>query len=183
MKPMRVVLYCGMGSVLVLAVIVALILGFVVWTEDPWGWKSPKDQELIDVFHNHRESLEKLRVLVVQSGTGYLSEETLQYSKLSDSQKLDCGRLLRDVWPGMSMSFDYDQSVRFEFAGGGIGLSIGPGWCKGITYIPGDYARHGVLSQNLDELTKAPDNVYLRQLEPHWFLYYQRDDYDSPSTP
>lgn len=179
---LKCVLYCGAGGLLGLLAILALVIGFVVWTEYPFGWKSPRDQELIDTFRTHREALENLRALAVQDGEWRLSEATLRESKLSDPQQSDCRRLLREIWPGMSVGVDYDHSVRFVFASGGVGLSIGPGWVKGITYIPGDYTRDGVLSPDLNKLTKAPDNVYLRQLEPHWFLFYQRDDYDSPNA-
>jgi hypothetical protein len=73
------------------------------------------------------------------------------------------------------MGVDYDGTVRFIYAGGGLS-AIGPGWGKGIEFVPDDYRRKGSIAQNLDEARKLPPNVYLREIEPHWFIFYQRDD-------
>lgn len=37
----------------------------------------------------------------------------------------------------------YTGVVRFIFAGEGV--AIGPGWVKGIEYVPGDYGKEGTL--------------------------------------
>jgi hypothetical protein len=56
------------------------------------------------------------------------------------------------------------------------GTAIGPGWVKGIEYVPGGYSREGVLSADLDGARKLPARVYIRQIEPNWFVFYQRDE-------
>jgi hypothetical protein len=57
------------------------------------------------------------------------------------------------------------------------GLSaISSGWLKGIEYVPGSFEKKGVILQNLDGANTLSAGVYLRQIEPNWFIVYQRTD-------
>jgi len=70
--------------------------------------------------------------------------------------------------------------VRFVFAGGGL-LAIGPGWLKGIEYVPVDDNRNNrragrIVENNLDQANVLPPGVYLRRITDNWFILYQRTD-------
>jgi hypothetical protein len=73
------------------------------------------------------------------------------------------------------MGIDYDNVVRFIFAGGGLS-AIGPGWVKGIEYVAVDCKRVWDIVHNLDKARLLPAGVYLRPIERKWFIFYQRDD-------
>ena len=60
--------------------------------------------------------------------------------------------------------------VEFTFTWGGL-LAIGPEWRKGIEYLP-EVDENDVIVQNLDNPGKLPPGLYLRQIEPHWFIFY-----------
>ena len=68
-----------------------------------------------------------------------------------------------------------DDVVRFEGAWAGLS-AIGSEWSKGIAYIPGDYKKEGPILPNLDKPGALPYGMYLRQIEPHWFIYYDYID-------
>jgi hypothetical protein len=69
------------------------------------------------------------------------------------------------------------QLVRFHFAGGSLS-AIGPGWFKGIEYLPGDLSeREGVVSPELNHpASLATGEVYLRMIDAHWFIFFQNID-------
>jgi hypothetical protein len=72
-----------------------------------------------------------------------------------------------------NFSVDYDGSLSFGLAGAGSQLS--PGWSKGIAYLPGNPTREGVVLKTLDGAERLKPNIYLRQIEPHWYPMYQKD--------
>ena len=69
------------------------------------------------------------------------------------------------------------QGVAFSSSHGGIGLSIGPGWEKGITYLTAVPSRVGQIVDNLDK-DPGHDDFYLVPIEGDWYVFYQRTDYD-----
>ena len=150
---------------------------FLFWLADPLNFRAPKDQKLIKVLQDHREAFEKLRSMAVEdsSSLSYFSESTLRKSKLSETRQKEYERLLSEIRPGLIETVDNDNVVRFIFASGGL-LSIGPGWLKGIEFIPGNFEREGIAASNLDKMRTAAPGVYLRAIDSNWFLLYQRDD-------
>jgi hypothetical protein len=50
------------------------------------------------------------------------------------------------------------------------------GLIGGLTHIPGDSRRKGVLVASTDGAYRRDANVYLRPLDGGWFIYFQRDD-------
>lgn len=95
-------------------------------------------------------------------------------AKIQGARRNEYKKLLSEIKPGLIVTADHDGTTRFIFAGGGLS-AMGPGWLKGIEYIPGDYKKEGVLLPSLDKVDSFPEDVYLRKIEPHWFLVYQRD--------
>jgi hypothetical protein len=70
-----------------------------------------------------------------------------------------------------------DNVVRFVFAWGGLS-AIGPEWTKGIEYIPGDDndKDEAQLLPSLDQPGALPYGMYVREIEPHWFIFYNYVD-------
>jgi hypothetical protein len=134
----------------------------------------PKDQELIATFHAHRQAFEQLQEMVTEDARrGW-------YLEGSDSRKPDQPRrdeykkLISQIHPGLQVAMTGPTgTVRFIFAG--EGTAIGPDWVKGIEYVPGD-SWEGILLPDLDQAASLPAHVYIREIEPRWLIFYQRDE-------
>ena len=162
-------------------VAVGLVVCFIAvgallfWVVDPLYLKAPKDRELIKVFQDHRAAFEQLRQMATEDSVSYLTESDLD-ARLSDMRRQKYKSLLSEIRPSLTVT-TYKQSVRFIFASGGGLLAIGPGWLKGIEYLPGGTDREGVVLENLDQpASLATGDVYLRQIEPNWFVFVQKTD-------
>ena len=68
-----------------------------------------------------------------------------------------------------------DNVVKFVFAWGGLS-AIGPEWTKGIEYVPGDDEDEAGFLPNLDKPGALPYGMYVREIEPHWFIFYNYMD-------
>jgi hypothetical protein len=159
-----------------LSVIVFLILvgAVLFWLADPLYLKAPKDGDLMTVFQNHRAAFEKLRQMAAEDSAGYVSESNLD-ARLGEKRIKEYKSLLSEIGPCESMGGD-NQTTRFSFAGGGL-LAIGPGWAKGIEYISGSTDRVGPILENLDQPgSLAMGGVHLHQIEPKWFVFFQKTD-------
>lgn len=163
-----------------MAIVFAIVCGglgaLVFWKADPLNLRAPKNQELLKLFNNHREAFERLRMMVIkdQKRVSYVSESDTE-GKISRLRKQEYETLISQIYSEMSVGVaGYHNEVRFIFASGGLS-AIGSGWCKGIEYVPGDYRKAGEIVQNLDRPNKLKSGkVYLRQIEPHWFIFFQR---------
>jgi hypothetical protein len=159
-------------------VALGLIVGFIAvgailfWLADPLYLKAPKDRQLITVFQGHRAAFEKLRQMAAEDSMWNFSESHLD-ARLGDKRRQEYKSLLSEIRPGLSVGRGY-QTTRFIFAVGGLS-AIGPEWVKGIEYVPGSIDREGVVLENLDQLASlATGGVYLRQIEPNWFVIFQK---------
>jgi hypothetical protein len=165
--------------------IVSLILGcsvvaaaYEIWVHS-WGnnYSSnpsvPKDQELITIFHLHRNAFDKLQQMAAEDAQHgwYLGFSDLH--RLEKSRQQEYERLLSEIRQNLDATMD-NHWLRFIFAHHGI--AIGPGWVKGIEYVPTNYVKAGILQTNLDAVGTLPANIYLREIETNWFIFYQRDD-------
>jgi hypothetical protein len=171
---MSVKLILRVGIVLVLLSL--SILGiFTYWTRSRLPSKFPLDQNLITLFSAHHEAFEKLRKMADEDW-GRQAEFSAfdSNSKLARSRQQEYDNLLSGIGSGVSETRDYDGTIRFVLAGQGTAIS--PGWLKGVEYILGNYEKKGVIVHDLDDVSKLATGVYLRQLEPNWFLVYQQTD-------
>lgn len=110
----------------------------------------------------------------LKTSVSYFSESHSD-TRLSDTRRQKYKSLLSETRDGLTVTTN-NQSVRFIFASGGL-FAIGPGWLKGIEYLPGSADREGAIMENLDQLTSlATRRVYLRQIEPNWFVIVQKTD-------
>lgn len=166
----------GMFTKVVLGLVVCFIaIGAILfWMADPLYLKAPKDRELMTVFQNHRAAFEQLRQMATEDSLSYLSESDLD-ARLSGTRRQKYKSLLSEIRPCRSVGRGY-QTTRFIFAEGAL-LAIGPGWVKGIEYVPGSTDRVGDVLENLDQPSSlAMGAVYLRQIDPKWFIFFQKTD-------
>jgi hypothetical protein len=128
---------------------------------------------LIDSFHAHRQTFEKLVKMATEDATIVSNSEA---ESLSTARRSEYSRLLSQIDSKMRMGFG-STGVAFSSVHGGVGLSIGPGWEKGIQFLTVVPSRVGQIVENLDK-DPGHDDVYLVPIEGDWYVYYQRTDYD-----
>jgi hypothetical protein len=164
-------LWVGFGIMVVLLTLLSVIF----WMADPFNFRALQDQKLIKFFHDHRETFEKLQQMATEDAKNkwYFSEPLDGQSKLDESRLHEYKNLTSEISPCFSVTTDYDGAMRFIFA---EGAAISPGWMKGIEYVPGNLERQGVIKESLDKARTLPPGVYLRQIEPKWYLVYQRTE-------
>jgi hypothetical protein len=190
-----------LGSILAcLFVCLAVAVAFLLWVHNRAHYSSfgpgvSRDQDLIAIFHAHRPEFEKLQQMAAEDvGHGwYLGiSET---NKINESRLQEYKQLTSEIRPGLDVTMDgYGDGMRFIFMGSGTS-AVGPGWVKGIEYVPESQEANGaiygsaeingtnyqqqwqgVVSTNLDNAQTLPANVYLRPIESKWFIFYQRSD-------
>lgn len=133
------------------------------------------DQNLVSIFHAHRQAFEQLQEMATEDARHNWYLGASDPSKLDQSRRDGYKKLTSEIRPGLQVAMNGTTGVvRFIFAGKGV--AVGPGWVKGIEYVPGDSSREGVLLPDLDKADGLPANVYIRRIEPKWFLFYQRDE-------
>jgi hypothetical protein len=171
------------GFVVVCCVLFCGIAALLFWMADPYYLKAPSDQKLITRFLDHRAAFEELREMAADDSKqeGYFNEHLLN-KKFPWSRRQEYKHLKAEIYP----SFDIiiwatvkgpNNVVRFVFAGGGLS-AIGPEWTKGIEYIPGDDddKDEAQLLPSLDQPGALPYGMYVREIEPHWFIFYNYMD-------
>ena len=158
----------------VLAVFGALAV-FVFWKADPLQISEPSDESVIDLFHAHRTEFERLRQMVTEDmhGKSLFSESNLE--NISPEVRRDEYKSLLKISSGLFVAINYDKSVRFILARGGL-MAIGPGWVKGLQFLPDGAKLLGTRVESLDGSRRLSAGAYFREIEPNWFILYQRDD-------
>jgi hypothetical protein len=158
---------------ILVAVLVIGLVSFLLWQyKSPFPLSVPKDHTLIDSFYSHRQTFEALKGMA-EKDTAIASNSTS--ATLSPSRRSEYARLLSEIYSKLEMGFDANGTL-FSFAGGGIGLSIGPSWSKGIAYLPAP-GRVGQIVKSLDRNPRH-DDTYLVPIEGNWYVFYQRSGYD-----
>jgi hypothetical protein len=189
-----------------------------------FGLNVSRDEQLIAIFHAHQTAFEKLQQMATEDArygwyfnspdfegakldeayrqeyekdpryAWYFKSPYFEGGKLKETRRKQYEDLVSEISPGLNIGTDYDNAMRFVFAGGGTS-AIGPGWAKGIEYVPGSHETNGavygntvikgityqqqwkgVVLTNLDNAQTLPPHTYLRPIEPNWFLFYDRSD-------
>jgi hypothetical protein len=193
-KALKVIFYLIVGFL----GLVLILVGGAFWAADPLNLRAPKDQKLIAIFHAHRAAFEKLQQMAIEDARHgrYFEPSGLETVELEGRKFVyhheiggvrwqEYKNLLSEFRPSLDWVIDgHFDVVKAVFAGGGL-LAIGPGWVKGIEYVPSSFEIDGVtyvqgwqgqILTNLDNARTLPANMYLRQIEPKWFVYYERFD-------
>ena len=150
---------------------------------EPVAASLPEDAELAASFRSHREAFERLAAMGMED-TGIVSllsfdmlnERPLTDARqaLSSERRSEYVRLLTSIRADLVMGIDFYR-ITFSYLRGGSALSIGPGWMKGIAYLPHGYERVGIVVSNLDH-PPSGDDVYLVPLESKWYVIYVQSD-------
>jgi hypothetical protein len=166
------------------ALTLLLFLGtpFLVCSQ-PQSASMPKDTELREIFQRHRDALEKLAAMGTRD-TGIVSllspemlgERPLTGGReaLSPERRSEYTSLLTSIKPDLVMGIDFYR-ITFSYSRGGSDLSIGPGWMKGIAYLPQGHERVGIVVSNLDK-PPGENDVYLVPIESKWYIIYSQFD-------
>jgi len=159
-------------------VLACLVLAYcVIWEGGCRASKAaePRDQDLISTFHAQRRAFEQLQQMAAEDARRGWYLGASNPSVPDQSRWSEYNKLLSQIRPGLVVGMNGTTGVvRFIFAGQGV--AIGPGWVKGIEYVPGDFSREGILLPDLNKAASLPAHVYMRQIEPKWFIFYQRDE-------
>jgi hypothetical protein len=160
-------------AVAIIAVLALGLAGLFLWQyRSPFPLNIPKDRALVDSFHAHRQAFETLKEMADKDATTASNSIS---ATLSASRRSEYARLLSQIHPKLEMGFDANGTL-FSFAEGGVGLSIGPNWSKGIAYLPAP-SRVGQIVNSLDK-NPDRDDMYLVRIEGNWYVFYQRTGYD-----
>lgn len=162
--------------ILFLGALLGVIAAILFWFADPFYLRAPRDSDLIDVFLTHRAAFEKLRQMAAEDPEWYISKADDADPQMSMARKQEYKHHISEINSGLIL-IKSDNSVKFIYTGAGL-LAIGPGWDKGVIYAPGGIQpEEGVIVGSLDHPAALKANeVYMRQIEPDWFIYFQRFD-------
>jgi len=183
-----------------IVVCLVLVAAFAFYLDRRWGRDSSfglevsKDGQLVAIFHAHRPVFEKLQQMAAEDVRHGWYLGISETNKMNESRLQEYKQLASEIHAGLDVTMDgYGDGMRFIFAGGGTS-AVGPGWVKGIEYVPESHETNGaiygneemngtnnqqwqgVVSTNLDNAQTLPANVYLRPIESNWFIFYQRSD-------
>jgi hypothetical protein len=169
----------SIGLKLVSGALLALAMFAAITPWKKWGAApkvlEPTDQELTATFHAHRQAFEQLEEMAAEDARRGWYLGASDPSKLGQSRRDEYQNLISQIRPELQVAMNGTTGVtRFIFAGEGV--VIGPGWGKGIEYVPGDYSREGVLLPDLNKAARLPARVYIREIEPRWLIFFQRDE-------
>jgi hypothetical protein len=139
----------------------------------------PTDQDLITIFNDHRDAFRKLQHMAkedLQNGWYFHWPNFIGSVPPPDQSRWQHYiSIVSGIPQCFSVFTDYDGHMRFLFAEGSYQIwPPYPRWVKGIEFWP--HACPWVMLKNLDDAKKLPANVYAREIEPQWFLFYQIDD-------
>jgi hypothetical protein len=135
----------------------------------------PRDEVLMNSFRSHRTAFERLREMVIEDeGTQPIFTENNISGSLPLARQQEYKSLLSSITSDLMVTVNYDGTVRFIFVV--HGASIGTESMKGIEYLP-ESARPGAsFVHDLNNPKRYADGVYLRAIEPRWFVLFQKTD-------
>jgi hypothetical protein len=154
--------------------IVSAIAGIAHGSTGRMHIEAPSDQELIALYQEHRSEFDRLRELATEDMRiqSYFNEATID--RIAPvSRRLEYQRLLR-LRAGLAVGVDYNGNVRFIFATRGSAVSHS--WAEGIQYSTPVSRLPGKPVATTDSAMSLPEGIYLRELAPHWFILFQKDN-------
>ena len=167
----------GLKVILTLLCLGACVVLFLFWRADPYNFRAPKDQTLIQLFQDHREVFERLCKMGKEDSKygWYFSKSHL--NNVSELHQREYIKMFSEIDHVSAETVVENGNTTFIYATGGI-LIIGPEWHKGIQYVPGDGKKQyiGNIMPNLDKAWKLQPGYYIRPIEPHWYIFYNRTD-------
>ena len=139
-------------------------------------FRAPTDKKIISIFTESHAAFDRLRQMAIEDSLKerYFSKSHLD-ARLGSARQQEYQLQFDKIQADVEMTAS-DQSIRFIFASNGKS-AIGPEDIKGIEYLRVGVGREGILQDNLDNSASLPTgNVYLRKIEPSWFIFVQKID-------
>jgi hypothetical protein len=159
-----------LGTVLLGAV---LACGAFLAVAADGGSAFPTDAKVMALFAAKRLEFVTLARMINEDHADYYWSSGLS-DKITGERRQAYLRLLATLPPMLSVTTEKSTgTVKFILVGTGTS-AVGSGTDKGIEYIPGDPSEIGVVASDLDHADEMPADLYLRQIEPHWFIEYER---------
>lgn len=141
---------------------------------EPMQVSAPKDSQLVADFRAHRAVFERLRQMVTEDMHTQSFWSKSELGGIEPEARRREYETLLGLNQDLRVTVNYDGSVRFIYVTGGVS-AIGPGWLKGIQFVPSSAKVKGVLVKSLDDPRDLRAGVYFVQIEPEWFILYQLD--------
>ena len=160
-----------------LVALAVVVLSSKLWRiTNPQNLRVPSDQALTVTFHDHRAAFYKLQQMASedQRRGWFFSFPDFRSATQNEARLQDYRNLMSRMPNCFSATTDSDGHLRFCFAQSEGVLAVGAGWVKGIEFWPERCPWSKV--SDLDDAQSLPAGIYVRQMEPQWFLFYQRDD-------
>ncbi len=137
----------------------ALVLVLITWR---WLFPPfPDEQHVVTLYAAHEEEFAALTKMIQNHCAGQLTPEAAAAASRIDRR--------------MRIACDYAGTVRFILGVRGL-MTIGPEQIIGLTYVPGDPERKGSVVTALGPHMQDVGNVYLRQVDNHWYVFTQNTD-------
>lgn len=136
----------------------------------------PTDEALLSSFRNNRAAFERLRGMVIEDAHAQpiFTENNIDNS-LPEARRREYRVLLSSISSNLMVTVNYDRTVRFIFLLHGVSV-IGPESIKGIEYAPKGARLGASLVQDLNDPERYTAGVYLKAIEPGWFVLFQKTD-------
>jgi hypothetical protein len=141
------------GVVLALAVLVVA-----------WRWLFPPypgEEDVIALYASHKQEFAAFPRMLEKHSWQLTPEEIALAGRIDPRMNVVLG--------------GYDGTLRFILAERGL-MTIGPERMIGLTFIPSDPARHGIVVPVLAPHEQEVGYVYLRQVDDHWYVFTQNTD-------
>lgn len=152
--------------------LVAVVCAFAFYLADPMYLRAPSDASIAASFRAHRDEFNQLVAMAEDDKVGLLSASRLDAVR-DPVRRKRYHALLSGIGGGVILAHA-DDSTRFILGSGGL-AAFGPGWLKGIQFLADPRSLPGSVVGDLDHMSALPvGGVYLRQLEPGWYVVVQK---------
>ena len=157
----------------IIATVALSVCVFISRSSSETSEEQYSDQNLIDLFRAHRAAFERLRDMAIEDSIvqSYFRASS-GINNLSTLRQQEYTNNIKQISSGLIVTVDGHSRVSFIFTTSGTS-AIGPGSFKGIEYISESHEKRGVVVENLDNTSLLSTGVYLRIIEPKWFVVYQ----------
>lgn len=124
------------------------------------------DYDLISTVRSHRISFEKILAMMCEDQGGTVVMYDNLPPGISQERKQQYRDLLLEMRPCVSAALVFGNGWARFCANGG----------KGVEYIPEGRSRSLQLQDTLDRVDDLPPGVYYREIDPDWYVFYQKND-------
>lgn len=163
-------------TITVIIILMCSVSLLVLWATDPFRWSASTDENMINLFAKHNNEFQTLRQMAVNDRKllSHLTKSSVT-KYLDNTRSKEYQSLMPLLSDDIIITVDHNKIVRFIFSGGGLS-AIGGGWIKGIEYRPNTLEEPEKLLLSLNEVNNLSPDLYLKKIEPSWYIFYQYND-------